>query len=134
MMTLTQLANTAGESVHAVRYYARIGLLVPAMVSPNGYRHFDDASLRRLGFIRRAQQLGFTLTEISQIMGEAKRGSAPCTRVRSLLHARLPEVTRQFEEAHTLLERMQRAERRWSRQPDRVPTGDEICHLIEGDD
>lgn len=134
MMTLTQLANTAGESVHAVRYYARIGLLAPAMVSSNGYRRFDEISLRQLAFIRRAQRLGFTLAEISQIMDEAKHGSAPCTRVRSLLDARLPEVTRQFEDARILLDRMQHAQRRWRRQPDRIPTGDEICHLIEGDD
>lgn len=134
MMTLTQLANAAGDTVHAVRYYARIGLLVPAMTSANGYRRFDDASLRRLGFIRRAQQLGFTLAEISQIAEEAGQGSAPCTRVRSLLQARLPEVTRQFDDARALLERMQHADRRWRSQPDRTPTGDEICHLIEGGD
>jgi DNA-binding transcriptional MerR regulator len=130
-MTPTQLARAAGETVHAVRYYTRIGLLVPADVSQNGYRRFDPSALARLAFIRHAQQLGFALDEISQIADEAKRGLAPCTRVRTLLRARLPVVVRHFEDSRALLTRMLRAERRWRLQPDRAPTGHEICHLIE---
>ena len=130
-MTLAQLATAAGEPVHVVRYYARIGLVQEQAREANGYRRFDQSALARLGFIRRAQQLGFSLEEIGQIVGDARRGTAPCPRVRALLDARLPTVAQQQADAMALLARMQRAQRRWRRLRDRAPTGAEICHLIE---
>lgn len=130
-MTLAQLASAAGEPVHVVRYYARIGLVHEQTREANGYRRFDAAALSRLAFIRRAQQLGFTLEDIGQIVSDAHRGATPCPRVRALLDARLPDVARRHADATALLERMQRAQRRWRRLRDRAPTGAEICRLIE---
>ena len=130
-MTLAQLASAAGEPVHVVRYYARIGLVHEQTREANGYRRFDAAALSRLAFIRRAQQLGFTLEDIGQIVSDAHRGATPCPRVRALLDARLPDVARRHADATALLERMQRAQRRRRRLRDRAPTGAEICRLIE---
>lgn len=132
-MTLNALARASGESIHAVRYYARLGLVTPAAVAANGYRFFDPSALVRLSFIRRAQRLGFTLDEVGSFVADAERGRSPCPRVRRLLDERLPEVAAQLEEAAGLLQRMQQAQRRWKRRPDTAPTGRDICRLIESE-
>jgi MerR family Zn(II)-responsive transcriptional regulator of zntA len=131
LLTLSQLADASGETVHAVRYYLREGLLEPSQVAANGYRLFDAAAQSRLRFVRRAQRLGFSLAEVRSFIHDARRGSAPCPRVRQLLQQRLPVISAQLTEMMQLHERMTRASRRWRRHPDTVPTGAEVCRLIE---
>lgn len=133
LLTLSQLADASGETVHAVRYYLREGLLQPSQVAANGYRMFDAATQARLRFVRRAQGLGFSLAEIRSFIHDARRGHAPCPRVRQLLEQRLPVIGTQLAEMVHLHERMNRASRRWRRHPDTVPTGAEVCRLIESD-
>lgn len=131
LLTLSQLADAADETVHAVRYYLREGLLVPSRVAANGYRLFDRSSHARLRFVRRAQRLGFSLSEIRSFIHDAHRGQAPCPRVRQILDARLPLIGQQLTEMMQMFERMSRATRRWRRHPDQVPSGDDVCRLIE---
>jgi DNA-binding transcriptional MerR regulator len=131
LLTLSQLAEAADETVHAVRYYLRDGLLSPSQIAANGYRLFDRRAQTRLKFVRRAQRLGFSLNEIRSFIHDAHRGEAPCPRVRQILDARLPLIGQQLAEMMQMFERMRRATRRWRRHPDQVPTGDEVCRLIE---
>ena len=133
LMTLSQLASVAGETVHAVRYYARIALIEPAAIGANGYRVFDQRTLAHLRFIRRAQGLGFKLDEISGFIGDAKRGGSPCPQVRDILERRLPKIAVQLAEMVDLHERMTQAAQRWRQDPDVTPTGNEICRLIESE-
>ena len=64
-----QLAKAAGVGVETVRFYERKGLLdVPAR-KDSGYRQYDHGAVERLKFIRRAQQVGFTLKEIHDLLG-----------------------------------------------------------------
>lgn len=67
-MTIGTLAERAGVAVDTIRYYERSGLLHPAQRSASGYRHYGQAELKRLRFIRRAQRLGFTLEEIDALL------------------------------------------------------------------
>lgn len=132
LLTLSQLAAAADETVHAVRYYLREGLLAPSQVAVNGYRLFDQRAQSRLRFVRRAQRLGFSLSEIRSFIHDADRGEAPCPRVRQILDARLPlTIGQQLTEMMQMFERMRRATRRWRRHPDHVPIGHEVCRLIE---
>ena len=55
------LAKRARVSIDTVRYYEKRGLLAPESRRPSGYRRYGDLQLLRLRFIRRAQDLGFTL-------------------------------------------------------------------------
>jgi MerR family transcriptional regulator, copper efflux regulator len=83
-MTLTagKLARNAGVKLATVRYYERIGLLLEPPRTHSGYRIYDDEALRRLRFIRHAQELGFSLHDIKELLGlvKKKRSSAEvCT-------------------------------------------------------
>jgi MerR family mercuric resistance operon transcriptional regulator len=67
-MTIGELARQAGVGVQTVRYYERRRLLPAAPRRTSGYREFTPAALARLRFIRRAQELGFTLSEIAELL------------------------------------------------------------------
>ncbi len=67
-LTIGRLARQAGVNLETVRYYERRGLLPRPPRSVSGYRLFPAETARRLRFIRRAQQLGFSLTEIGELL------------------------------------------------------------------
>ncbi|HKA04646.1 MAG TPA: MerR family transcriptional regulator, partial [Acidimicrobiales bacterium] len=68
-MTIGALATAAGISVETIRYYERRGLLPAPGRTGAGYRQYSGDDLWRLGFIRRAKDLGFTLAEITELLG-----------------------------------------------------------------
>jgi MerR family transcriptional regulator, mercuric resistance operon regulatory protein len=67
-MTIGKLANTAGVNIETVRYYQRLGLLDEPTKPADGYRRYTAQQARRLQFIKRAQGLGFTLSEIAGLL------------------------------------------------------------------
>ena len=67
-MTIGELSRRAGVNVQTVRYYERRGLLPEPDRTPSGYREYTGGTLDRLRFIRRAQELGFTLSEIGELL------------------------------------------------------------------
>jgi len=130
-MTVKALADRVGVSPHTVRYYARIGLLVPSRGGRNGYREFDENDVHVLEFVPRAQALGFTLDEVMTIVAKSRRAESPCPQVRDIVARRIGEFGVRLDALQHMLARMRRAATRWKRMPNRVPTGREICHLIE---
>ena len=130
-LTVTDLANRSGATPHAVRYYTRLGLLRPKRNPDNGYRLYQHREVGWLRFIRQAKRLGYTLSEIREIMHDSDQGKSPCPRVREILNHRLEENRRQLEELMGLQTRMEQALEQWSDMPDGVPDGHSVCHLIE---
>lgn len=130
-MQVHAVARIAALSPHAVRYYVRRGLLVPRRDPKSGYHSFDEADVHTLGFIRRAKALGFTLAEIETVLKTSRRRESPCPMVRDIVRRRLDEFRLQLDELDETCRRMGRALARWKRMPDSVPTGSEICRLIE---
>lgn len=74
--TIGVLARSAGVSVETVRYYERRGLIEQPDSDGFGYRQYTDDDVQRLQLVRRAKGLGFTLTEIRELLGAARSGSA----------------------------------------------------------
>ena len=75
-MTIGKLAAAEGIGVETVRFYQRRGLLPQPQRPDSGYRQYSDADRERLVFIRRARRLGFTLSEIAELLGPAEAQSA----------------------------------------------------------
>ena len=67
-LTIGELAGAVGVNVQTVRYYERRGLLPKPKRRASGYREYLATDVARLEFIRRAQALGFTLSEIEQLL------------------------------------------------------------------
>ncbi len=67
-LTIGDLAQATGTKVETVRYYERINLLPAPTRTKGNYRSYDDADLGRLGFIRRARELGFSLDQIRELL------------------------------------------------------------------
>ena len=66
-MHIGELARSAAVNIQTIRFYERQGLLPAPARNDSGYRCYDTADLERVGFIRRNQELGFTLAEIRQL-------------------------------------------------------------------
>lgn len=67
-LTIGKLARQTQVTIETIRYYQRIGLLTEPHKPAEGYRIYSADTVARLGFIRRAQQLGFTLKEIGSLL------------------------------------------------------------------
>ena len=130
-MKVTDLARKLSIAPDSVRYYTRIGLLNPHRNHTNGYRDYSQRDQLRLKFILSARRLGFSIDDIKQIIGIANQGNTPCPLVRELIAQRLAETEENFNSLVRLRERMSLALRQWKDEPDKEPTADMICHLIE---
>ena len=67
-MTIGRLAKEAGVNIDTIRYYERNGLIPEPVRRVSGYREYEVADVRRLRFIVRAKDLGFTLAEIAELL------------------------------------------------------------------
>lgn len=67
-MRISDLARSAGVNVQTIRFYEREKLLRPPLRDASGYRSYQNSDLDRLKFIRRNHEIGFTLTEIKQLL------------------------------------------------------------------
>ncbi len=130
-MKVQEVAKHLGVTPDTVRYYVRIGVASPERDPANGYRRFGRRDLTNLRFCIHARQLGFSLDEILEILGQAHHGNTPCPRVREIVGARMQDIERQFAEMQQLYERIQRAAKAWETMPDGEPTSHMVCHLVE---
>lgn len=105
-MTIGQLARKLGINPRTLRYYERIGLLIPSARTAAGYRIYSELDAERLAFIRRAQRLGWSLDEIASIIAVRESGSPPCRHVRALAEAKAREIAARIAELETLRQEM----------------------------
>ena len=90
--TIGTLAREAGIHVETVRYYEQRGLLKQPRRA-GGWRRYDDEALRVLRFVKRAQELGFSLDEVHELLSlRASKSSRTCVRVRAAAEAKLSDV------------------------------------------
>ena len=86
-----ELSRRTSCNIETIRYYERIGLL-PVPPRRGRYRSYSREDVARLGFVRRARELGFTLDEVRALLGLAAGGQASCTEVRELAASHLQDV------------------------------------------
>ena len=133
-MTVSELARRVGVTPDSVRYYSSLDLLSATRNSVNRYRQFLPSDIKRLRFIKHAQSLGFSLSEIATIIQQASRKKSPCPMVREIIQRRIADAGEEVEKLILLRDRMKKALAKWRRMPDSTPDGDEICRLIEAID
>jgi DNA-binding transcriptional MerR regulator len=130
-MTIGTLARQADVTPRTLRYYERIGLLVPSARTDAGYRLYTARDAARLAFIRRAQALGLTLTEIADVIAVREAGTAPCQHVRALAQAKVAALNERIAELQALREELTRLAERAEAFEAECVEGSSICLAVE---
>ena len=109
-MTISKAAKRAGIGIETVRFYERRGLIdQPLKPAAGGFRDYPPETVSRLRFIREAQELGFSLDEIAELLILRADPKANCAQVQRRAEAKLAEVKRKVERLQgigTALERL----------------------------
>ena len=90
--TIGALAKSCDVKIDTIRYYEKMNLLNAVSRTDAGYRQYDSESVRRLRFIRKAQDLGFKLEEIQQLLALSTDESADCGDIREKAKNKLVEI------------------------------------------
>jgi MerR family transcriptional regulator, mercuric resistance operon regulatory protein len=98
-LTIGKLAHKVGVNVETIRYYQRVGLLKEPEKPAYGYRHYPVDDIVRIRFIKRAQQLGFTLKEIAELLS---LGDGCCTDVRTLAEQKRDKIDQQIRDLQAM--------------------------------
>lgn len=98
-MTIGRLADLAGVNVETIRFYQREGLLDEPKKPSRGYRRYPLSAASRVGFIKRAQELGFTLAEVRNLLrledGQSCRETRELAKRKlSVIEARIVDLDR----------------------------------------
>jgi len=91
-LTIGRLAKQAGVNLETVRFYERRGLLPRPPRSASGYRLFPAEAARRLKFIRRAQELGFSLAEIADLLALRVSRRTTSAEIRARAKAKITDI------------------------------------------
>ena len=86
------LSQRTGCNIETIRYYEKIALLAAPARSGGGHRMYGEDHLMRLGFIRRARELGFTLDEVRALLRLVDERDRPCAEVREVAAGHLADV------------------------------------------
>lgn len=127
-----ELAKAAGVNPDSIRFYERSGLLSKPGRSTSGYRVYDEASLRRLRFIKKAQMLGFSLAEIKRILRLSGERGQTCRCVIAIAEATLSDTAEKLRELRQFHDRLKQAVSEWKfSAARRRKCHAEFCDLIE---
>lgn len=91
-LRVSQVAEQAGVSPDAVRFYEKEGLLPQPPRSLAGYREYDEQIPQRIRFIKGAQEMGLKLSEIGELLEIQDRGACPCGHTKTLVERRIHEI------------------------------------------
>ena len=108
LMKIGELASSAGLSVDTIRFYEKQGLIPPPQRTDTNYRMYDADTPRRLIFIRKARDLGFTLQEIGQLLALSEDGQAGAIDVKDRAQAKLGDLDRKIAEMQEMRRSLER--------------------------
>jgi len=97
--TISKLAKELGINIETIRFYERKGLIDQPSKPTMGYRHYSDQILGRIRFIKRAQELGFTLEEVANLL---VLNDQPCHKVQELAENKLSTVKAKIKDLRKL--------------------------------
>ncbi|HZO66551.1 MAG TPA: MerR family DNA-binding protein [Kribbellaceae bacterium] len=128
-MRTSELADKVGVNAETLRYYERRGLLTQPPRTPGGYRDYPAGTVELLRFIKRAQELGFTLDEVGELVHLNNGGPDSCDAARALAEHRRADLERRIRD----LQRMHDSLADLVATCD-LPRADRNCALLEAID
>ncbi|HEV8362478.1 MAG TPA: MerR family transcriptional regulator [Gemmatimonadaceae bacterium] len=93
VLRIGHVAERANVNVQTLRYYERRGLIPAPRRRPSGYREYPDDTVRLVRFIKRAQELGFTLNDVQELIELRQNRTKSRAQVRALAAAKVSDIT-----------------------------------------
>lgn len=125
-MTIGALARKARVNVDTIRYYERRGLIAEPPRRQSGYREYSEEDVTRIRFIKRAQELGFTLREVEELLELRVDPETTCADVKEQTEAKIADIAAKIK----TLQRMKRVLTKLAAACDvRAPTTE--CPILE---
>src|SRR5258708_37101361 len=112
-LTTGELAKRGGVNLESIRFFERQGLLPRPPRTHSGYRQFSEDSVRRVRFIKRAQELGFSLREIGELLDLRSHPESACPDVRSHADAKVVDIDRKVRELRAIRTELVRLSKAW---------------------
>lgn len=132
LLKIGEVAAITHLPVKTIRYYEEIGLLTSTVErSSSGYRLFTNQVINRLGFIKRAQSLGLSLSEIQEILNIYQSGELPCGEMKQHLQAKVNAINEQIAALEALKQELQGLLGRWEEEPPIERISQTICPNIQ---
>lgn len=126
LMRTSELAGVAGVNPETLRYYERRGLLQEPPRTSGGYRDYPSAAIDLLRFIKRAQELGFTLDEIEELLHLDAGGPDSCDAARAMAQARRADLEARIADLQRMRDSLSELVATCER-----PRADRSCPLLE---
>lgn len=123
------VAKTSGMPIKTIRYYEELGLLRTTGRTEGGYRLFNSDVFSRLSFIKRAQGLGLSLSEIKEFLDVYDQGDLPCDHIKVKLEDKLEAIEQQIQQLQVLKQELRGLLSGWETVPEHPE--DTICPIIE---
>ncbi|MFM6159107.1 MAG: heavy metal-responsive transcriptional regulator [Cuspidothrix sp.] len=123
------VAKESGVPIKTIRYYEELGLLKTTGRTEGGYRIFATDVFTRLKFIKRAQHLGLSLSEIKEFLNVHDQGQLPCDHIKDKLQDKLTAIDEQIHQLLMLKQDLERLLEGWENIP--KTQAETICPIIE---
>jgi MerR family mercuric resistance operon transcriptional regulator len=91
-LTIGKLAERAGVNIETIRYYERRGLMPRPERRASGYRQYSPDSAKRIRFIKHAQELGFSLKEIDELLSLKLDANTPCSQIKKHAEDKISDI------------------------------------------
>ncbi|MBD2527871.1 heavy metal-responsive transcriptional regulator [Nostoc sp. FACHB-133] len=123
------VAKSSGVPIKTIRYYEELGLLRSLGRTEGGFRLFNSDVLERLHFIKRAQSLGLSLSEIKEFLNVHDEGELPCEHIKIKLEDKIKAIDEQIHQLLILRQELSKLVSGW----ETIPENHEqtICPIIE---
>jgi Hg(II)-responsive transcriptional regulator len=107
-MRIGEVAAEAAVNIQTLRYYERVGLLPAPQRHSSGYRSYASDAVRRVRFIKRAQELGFTLAEIADLLDLKQQSETSCKLVETRAAATLDRIAEKIRDLDRMRDALSR--------------------------
>lgn len=131
-MNISQLAKASHVSTDTVRYYEKQGLISAPERQPNGYRTYTAAHVDAMRFVRGAQSLGFSLTEIRAVLPQFAAGQFGRGPIEQKLNAKMAEIDAHIRQLQTLKRELKATFASLTCAPDQVVSTAQVTAVDSG--
>ena len=131
LLKIGEISKITGVTVSTLRYYEEIGLVQPISKSSAKYRYYRKDDIQLIIFIKKAQNIGFTLSEIKLILSERSSGKSPCPKVKDLAQRKIIELRDKIKDLKLIERDLKRYILNCCHEEDSKPHETNICKMID---